>query len=43
MIASYQVCGFAANKETGKKEKVLYHAKISTVRLNAIRRKAAVG
>ena len=36
MILSYQVCGFAANKETGKKEKVLYHAKISTVRLNAI-------
>jgi hypothetical protein len=36
MILSYHVCGFAANKETGKKEKVLYHAKISTVRLNAI-------
>ena len=36
MIVSYQVCGFAANKETGKKEKVLYHTKISTVRLNAI-------
>ncbi len=36
MILSYQVCGFAANKETGKKEKVLYHAKISTVQLNAI-------
>jgi len=35
-ILSYQVCGFAANKQTGKKEKVLYHAKISTVRLNAI-------
>jgi hypothetical protein len=36
MIVSYQVCGFAANKETGKKEKVLYYTKISTVRLNAI-------
>ena len=36
MIVSYQICGFAANKETGKKEKVLYHTKISTVRLNAI-------
>jgi hypothetical protein len=36
MIESYQICGFAANKETGKKEKVLYHTKISTVRLNAI-------
>jgi hypothetical protein len=36
MIASYQICGFAANKETGKKEKVLYYTKISTVRLNAI-------
>ena len=35
-ILSYQVCGFAANKETGKKEKVLYYTKISTVRLNAI-------
>ena len=36
MIESYQICGFAANKETGKKEKVLYYTKISTVRLNAI-------
>ena len=36
IILSYQACGFAANKETGKKEKILYHAKISTVRLNAI-------
>jgi len=36
MIVSYQICGFAANKETGKKEKVLYYTKISTVRLNAI-------
>jgi hypothetical protein len=36
MILSYQACGFAANEETGKKEKVLYHTKISTVRLNAI-------
>ena len=35
-VLSYQICGFAANKETGKKEKVLYHTKISTVRLNAI-------
>jgi hypothetical protein len=36
MVLSYQACGFAANEETGKKEKVLYHTKISTVRLNAI-------
>ncbi len=35
-ILSYQACGLAANEETGKKEKVLYHTKISTVRLNAI-------
>ena len=31
-----QVCGFAANEETGKQEKALYYTKISTVRLNAI-------
>ena len=36
MLLSYQACGFAANQETGKMEKVVYHAKISTVRLNAI-------
>ncbi len=35
-ITPYQVCGFAADKDTGKKEKVLYHTKIATVRLNAI-------
>jgi hypothetical protein len=35
-ILSYQACGLAADEETGKKEKVLYHTKISTVRLNAI-------
>jgi hypothetical protein len=31
-----QICGFAANEETGKQEKALYYTKISTVRLNAI-------
>ena len=29
-------CGFAANKIEGKEEKVLYHTKIITVRLNSI-------
>jgi len=29
-------CGFAADKEKGKKEKVLYHTKIITARLNSI-------
>jgi len=29
-------CGFDADHQSGKKEKVLYHAKISTVRLNSI-------
>jgi SRSO17 transposase len=29
-------CGFAADKDTGKKAKVLYHTKITTGRLNAI-------
>jgi len=36
MMAFYQVCGFATDKKTGKKEKVLYHTKTATVRLNAI-------
>jgi|SaaInl4_200m_RNA_FD_contig_21_1699349_length_262_multi_7_in_0_out_0_1 hypothetical protein len=31
-----QVCGFAANEETGKQEKALYYTKRPTVRLNAI-------
>jgi len=33
LIAKY---GFAGNKETGKLEKVLYHTKTSTLRLNSI-------
>ncbi len=35
-VTSCLVCGFAANKETGWKEKALYNAKIATVRLNSI-------
>jgi hypothetical protein len=35
-ILSHQFCGFAADEKTGKKEKILYRAKISTVRLNSI-------
>ena len=35
-LTSSQTCGFETNEETGKKEKVLYHVKFSTVRLNAI-------
>jgi hypothetical protein len=31
-----QVCGFFANEDTGKKEKVVYHTKISNVKLNSI-------
>ena len=29
-------CGFAANKNEGKEEKVIYHTKIITGRLNSI-------
>jgi len=35
-FASVVKYGFAANKETGKLEKVLYHTKTSTIRLNSI-------
>ncbi len=33
-VLSHKICGFSADKETGKKEKALYHVKIATVRLN---------
>ena len=36
MMASWQFYGFAPNKKTGKKEKILYHTKTVTVRLNAL-------
>lgn len=35
-ILTYTKCGFAANKEKGKKEKTIYHTKIITGRLNSI-------
>ena len=35
-VTSCLVCGFTANKETGRKEKALYNVKIATVRLNSI-------
>jgi len=35
-ILTFSKCGFAANKENGKKEKVLYHTKTITARLNSI-------
>jgi hypothetical protein len=35
-FAGSRVCGFAADETTGKKEKVLYHKKVSNVRLNSI-------
>ncbi len=35
-LSSYMVCGFAADKETGQKEKALYNVKTATVRLNSI-------
>ena len=35
-ISSVTICGFGADKETGKQEKALYHAKVITTRLNAI-------
>jgi len=35
-FASVAKYGFAADKETGKLEKVLYHTKTSTIRLNSI-------
>jgi hypothetical protein len=34
-ILSVTKCGFEADKETGKEEKILYHTKVATVRLNA--------
>ena len=34
-IAVFVQCGFAQDIETGKEEKVLYHLKIATTRLNA--------
>ncbi len=41
-IESSQACGFVANEEKGKKEKVLYHTKISTIRLNSFSDKQRV-
>jgi hypothetical protein len=35
-ISTFSTCGFAANKTIGKKEKVLYHTKVITARLNSI-------
>ena len=35
-IDSVGECGFDADSQSGKKEKVLYHTKIATVRLNSI-------
>ena len=35
-ISNFSTCGFAANKTIGKDEKVLYHAKVITARLNSI-------
>ena len=35
-ISTWNKCGFAADKERGKEEKVIYHTKISTARLNSI-------
>jgi len=35
-ILSYQICGFAPDETTGRKEKVIYHTKIATVQLNSI-------
>jgi SRSO17 transposase len=35
-ILTISKCGFAANIEIGKKEKVLYHTKVITARLNSI-------
>ena len=35
-IPTFKRCGFAANPEAGKKEKVLYQTKVDTVRLNSI-------
>jgi len=35
-ILTFSKCGFAANMEKGKEEKVLYHTKIITARLNSI-------
>ena len=35
-ISSVIKCGFSRDIETGKKEKILYHLKIATVRLNSL-------
>ena len=35
-VSDVMDCGFSANKKAGKNERVLYHTKIATVRLNAI-------
>ncbi len=35
-VAFVSECGFDADPQSGKKEKVLYHTKIATVRLNSI-------
>jgi hypothetical protein len=35
-VRQVRSCGFSADTEHGKKEKVLYHAKIANVRLNSI-------
>jgi len=36
MILTYTPCGFAPNKNKGKEEKVIYHTKVITGRLNSI-------
>lgn len=35
-VSSIKICGFSADKETGKKEKTLYNVKVATVRLKSI-------
>ena len=35
-ILTYTTCGFAANRNEGKEEKIVYHTKIITGRLNSI-------
>jgi hypothetical protein len=35
-IFTFTKCGFSADKESGKEEKVLYHTKVITARLNSI-------
>ena len=35
-VLSHKICGFSADKKTGKKEKTLYHVKVATIRLKSI-------